>query len=149
MPRIERHATLVWEGSKARGSGTMTADSGAFSELPFSEPSRIERVEGKTSPEELLAAAHGGCFTMSLATELARAGTPPERLDVRATVVMDEVQGAGHRVVSSHIAVRALVPGADAESFARVVDAADAGCPFSALVRGTAQVTFEASLADD
>ena len=152
MPRIERQATLSWEGSAARGGGTMTAASGAFADLPFSEPSRIVPVAeagGKTSPEELLAAAHGACFTMSLATELARARTPPERIDVRATVVMDEVAGSGHRVVSSHIAVQARVPGADGESFARVVEAADAGCPFSALVRGTAQVTVEASLADE
>lgn len=149
MPRIERQATLVWEGSAARGGGTMTAGSGAFAELPFSQPSRIERVEGKTSPEELLAAAHGGCFTMSVATELARVGATPERLDTQVTVVMDEVVGAGHRVVSSHVAVRARVPGVDAETFARVVEEADAGCPFSALVRGTAQVTFEAALVGD
>jgi osmotically inducible protein OsmC len=152
VPRIERHATLTWEGSAARGSGTMTAGSGAFAELPFSEPSRIapaDEAAGKTSPEELLAAAHGACFTMSLAGELARARTPPERLDTHVTVVMDEVDGAGHRVVSSHVSVQARVPGSDEESFARVVAAADAGCPFSALVRGTAQVSFEATLVGD
>jgi lipoyl-dependent peroxiredoxin len=148
VPRIERVADLVWEGSTARGEGTMTVGSGAFEALPFSLPSRIERVGGKTSPEELLAAAHGGCFTTSLSTELSKAGTPPERLDVRVTVVMDEVEGQGHRVVSSHVDVRGRVPGADATSFAEAAEAADTGCPFSALIRATARVTYEATLED-
>jgi osmotically inducible protein OsmC len=148
VPRIERVADLVWEGSTARGEGTITAGSGAFEALPFSLPSRIERVGGKTSPEELLAAAHGGCFTMSLSTELSKAGTPPERLDVRVTVVMDEVEGHGHRVVSSHVDARGRVPGADGASFAEAAEAADAGCPFSALIKATATVTYEATLED-
>ena len=146
MPRIERVAKLTWEGNTARGNGTMTAGSGAFESVPFSLPSRIERVGGKTSPEELLAAAHGGCFTMSLSTELSAAGTPPERLDVRVTVVMDEVEGQGHRVVSSHIAARGRVPGVDEAGFRRAAEAADAGCPISALIKGTATVTFEVAL---
>jgi osmotically inducible protein OsmC len=148
VPRIERVADLVWEGNVARGEGTMTGGSGAFEALPFSLPSRIERVSGKTSPEELLAAAHGGCFTMSLSTELSKAGTPPERLDVRVTVVMDEVEGQGHRIVSSHVHARGRVPGADAASFAEAAEAADAGCPFSALIKATARVTYEATLED-
>jgi lipoyl-dependent peroxiredoxin len=149
VPRIERVAELVWEGNTARGNGTMTAGSGAFESIPFSLPSRIERVGGKTSPEELLAAAHGGCFTMSLSTELTQAGTPPGRLDVRVTVVMDEVEGKGHRVVSSHIVARGRVPGADVESFARAAEAADEGCPISALIKASAAVTYEAMLDDD
>ena len=148
MPRIERVADLVWEGNVARGEGTMTAGSGAFEAMPFSLPSRIERVGGKTSPEELLAAAHGGCFTTSLSTELSNAGTPPERLDVRVTVVMDEVEGQGHRIVSSHVAARGRVPGADATAMARAAQAADAGCPFSALIKATAAVTYEVTLED-
>jgi lipoyl-dependent peroxiredoxin len=146
VPRIERVAELTWEGNTARGNGTMTAGSGAFESMPFSQPSRIERVDGKTSPEELLAAAHGGCFTMSLSTELSAAGTPPERLDVRVTVVMDEVEGQGHRVVSSHVAARGRVPGVDESGFQRAAEAADAGCPFSALIKATATVTVEAVL---
>ena len=149
MPRIERVAELTWEGNTARGNGTMTGGSGAFESMPFSLPSRIERVGGKTSPEELLAAAHGGCFTMSLSTELTKAGTPPERLDVRVTVVMDEVEGKGHQVVSSHVDARGRVPGADAESFARAAADADEGCPFSTLIKASATVTYEATLVDD
>jgi osmotically inducible protein OsmC len=146
MPRIERTASLTWEGNVARGNGTMTAGSGAFEALAFSLPSRIEQLGGKTSPEELLAAAHGGCFTMSLSTELSRAGTPPERLDVQVMVVMDEVEGRGHQVVASHVVARGRVPGADEGTFAAAVDAADAGCPFSALIRASAMVTVEATL---
>jgi lipoyl-dependent peroxiredoxin len=149
VPRIERVADLTWEGNTARGNGTMTAGSGAFEAMPFSQPSRIERVGGKTSPEELLAAAHGGCFTMSLSTELTKAGTPPERLDVRVTVVMDEVEGKGHQVVSSHVDARGRVPGADAESFAAAAAAADDGCPFSTLIKASATVTYEATLEAD
>ncbi|MGH3048682.1 MAG: OsmC family protein, partial [Gaiellaceae bacterium] len=99
MPRIERRAQVAWEGNVARGSGAITAaTSGAFSELPFSLPTRIGQAEGKTSPEELLAGAHAGCLTMSLAGELTQAGTPPGRLDVTCTIVMDEVEGQGHQV---------------------------------------------------
>jgi osmotically inducible protein OsmC len=149
VPRIERVADLTWEGNTARGNGTMTGGSGAFDAMPFSLPSRIERVGGKTSPEELLAAAHGGCFTMSLSTELTKAGTPPERLDVRVTVVMDEVAGKGHQVVSSHVDARGRVPGADPASFAAAAAAADEGCPLSTLIKASATVTFEAALEAD
>ncbi len=104
MPRIVREADIVWEGTTARGSGVVrAATSGAF-ELPTTIASRVGEPEGKTSPEELLAAAHAACFVTSLGSELARAGTPPERLEVRCTITMDEVQGLGHRIVSSAIA---------------------------------------------
>ena len=83
MPRIERHANVVWEGNLARGSGTHQRGDGRVRNLPYSRRARIGKGnEGKTSPEELLAAAHAGCFAMSLAGELTRAGTPPESLDV-------------------------------------------------------------------
>jgi len=145
LPRIERDAEVVWNGNLARGGGGLSAaTSGAFRDLPFSEPSRVGAPEGKTSPEELLAAAHAGCYAMSLAGELAR--TPPERLDVRATVVMDEVEGKGHRIVASQLRVRARVPGLDEATFSRAVEAADAGCPFSALIAASADVAIDATL---
>ena len=147
MPRIEREADLVWEGSSARGRGALTgASSGAFSGLPFSEPARIGSPDGETSPEELLAAAHGACFAMSLAAELTRARTPPERLNVRATVVLDEVESGGHRIVASQLSVRARVPGSDVDAFGDAVEAADAGCPFSNLIKASAEVTIDARL---
>jgi lipoyl-dependent peroxiredoxin len=135
MPRIERTAELVWEGNLARGAGTITATSGAFEALPYSLPSRIGNPDGKTSPEELLAAAHGGCLTMSLAGELVQAGTPPRRLEVACRIVMDEVEGEGHQIVGSQITVHADVEGVDDSAFAAALEKADAGCPFSTLLR--------------
>src|SRR5205085_7959551 len=81
MPHIERTAHVGWDGNLARGAGTLDAESGAVARLPFSLPSRVGDPGGKTSPEELLAAAHGGCLTMSVAGELTSAGTPPGRID--------------------------------------------------------------------
>ena len=146
MPRISREASVRWEGNLARGAGSLTAvSSGAFEALPYSLPSRIGNPEGKTSPEELLAAAHGGCLTMSLAGELAAAGTPPERLDVRTTVVVDEVDGR-HLGELSQVAVNGRVPGIDEAGFAAAVRAADEGCTISALLRASARVEIDARL---
>ena len=148
MPRIAREASVVWEGNLARGEGALTAgSSGAFSSLPYSLPTRVGNPEGKTSPEELLAAAHGGCFAMSLAGELTAAGTPPEHLDVRVTVVVDEVDGR-HLVVLSQVDVTGRVPGIDDDAFQRLVREADEGCTMSSLVRAGARVEVDARLAD-
>jgi osmotically inducible protein OsmC len=134
MPRIERSAHIVWEGNVARGGGTISGDTGAFSDLPFSLPTRIGQAEGKTSPEELLAAAHGACLTMSLASELSQAGTPPRRLDVGCQIVMDEVGDEGHQIVASHVTV-AVDSDADDVALAEALEKADVGCPFSTLLK--------------
>ena len=149
MPRIERIAEVSWEGNLARGHGLISAaSSGAFAALPYSNASRIAHPEGRTSPEELLAAAHGGCFTMSLAGELTGLGHPPERLDVSCRIVMDEVEGKGHQIVGSQVTAAARVPGIDRETFDEAVRLADDGCPFSALLkRSGATVEIEARLA--
>ena len=135
MPRIERSAVVSWEGNVARGAGTITADTGAFSELPFTLPSRIGDPEGKTSPEELLAAATAGCFAMSLGSELARDGTPPRRLEVHCRIVMDEVPDEGHQIVGAELTVRADVDGSSDDALAAAFERADDGCPFSTLLR--------------
>jgi osmotically inducible protein OsmC len=136
MPRIVREADVSWEGNLARGAGALTAaSSGAFEALGYSLPTRIAAPEGKTSPEELLASAHGGCFTMSLAGELTGAGTPPGRLDVRCRVTMDEVEGRGHLIVHSALEVRARVAGVDRTQLDAAVAAAHEGCSFSSLLR--------------
>jgi osmotically inducible protein OsmC len=135
MPRIERTVDVVWEGNVARGNGAITAGSGAFTSLPFSLPSRIGSVGGKTSPEELLAGAHAGCLTMSLATELTQDGTPPTRLDVTCRIVMDEVEGEGHQIVGSQVTIRADAENVDDRALAAAIERADAGCPFSTLLR--------------
>jgi len=135
MPRIERTAEVVWAGNVARGEGRLTGLTGAFTDLPFSLPSRVGDPNGKTSPEELLAAAHGGCLTMSVASELAQAGTPPTRLDTTCRIVMDELEGEGHQIVASFVAVAVDAAGADDDAVAAALERADAGCPFSTLLR--------------
>jgi len=146
VPRIVREAEIGWEGTTARGSGVVTGlSSGAFA-LATTIASRVADPEGKTSPEELLAAAHASCYVTSLGSELARMGTPPERMHVHCLITMDEVEGVGHRIVSSAITARGVVPGADAATFAQAAEAADAGCPFSALIRASATVTIHAEL---
>lgn len=134
MPRIERTADVVWKGNVARGHGAITAGTGAFSSLPFSLPSRIGDPGGKTSPEELLAAAHGGCLTMSLASELTQAGTAPTRLAATCRIVMDEVEGQGHQIVRSQVMVEVDAEGADDAAIAAALERAHAECPFSTLL---------------
>jgi len=147
MPRIVREADVSWEGNVARGVGAIgAATSGAFAGLPYSLPTRIGAAEGKTSPEELLAAAHAGCFAMSLASELTASGTPPQRLDVHCTITMDEVEGAGHRIVASAIAARGRVAGTSPEAFARAIEAAHEGCSFSHLLQASASVSISGTL---
>jgi osmotically inducible protein OsmC len=135
VPRIERSATVEWEGNVARGSGTISADTGAFSALPFTLPSRIGDPEGKTSPEELLAAATAGCLTMSLGSELVRDATPAGRLEVHCRIVMDEVPDEGHQIVGAELIVHADVEGTTDEALAAAIERADEGCPFSTLLR--------------
>jgi osmotically inducible protein OsmC len=147
VPRIERHANVVWEGNLARGTGRISGGTGAFENLEYSNAVRIGKGnEGKTSPEELLAAAHAGCLATSVAGELTRAGWPPERLDVTANIVMDEVEGKGHLIVESQVRVRARVPGIEESAFPQIVEKADSGCPFSALIRASAKVSIDAEL---
>ena len=146
MPRIQREANVSWDGNLARGSGTLSVASAALEAVPFSLASRVERPDGKTNPEELLAAAHAACFGMSLAGELTLAGSPPEHLDVTATVTLDEVEDGSHRIVGSDLVARARVAGIDGAELQRVADVADRGCPFSSLIKASGRVTVEATL---
>ncbi|HKU56069.1 MAG TPA: OsmC family peroxiredoxin [Gaiellaceae bacterium] len=147
MPHIERTAHIGWDGNLARGAGTLDAASGAFARLPYSLPSRVGEAGGKTSPEELLAAAHGGCITMSLAGELTSAGTPPGRLDTTVTIVMDEVEGQGHQIVGSRVEIVARVEGVDEPALQAAAARAHASCPFSQLLeRAGADVSVTARL---
>ena len=131
MPRIERSSHITWEGNVARGVGRISAATGAYSELPFSLPTRIGASEGKTSPEELLASAHAGCLAMSLASELTEAETPPARLEVACTIVMDEVEGKGHQIIASNVTIGGDADGLDDG----VIERAHESCPFSTLLR--------------
>jgi osmotically inducible protein OsmC len=146
VPRIQRQASVTWEGNVARGSGAITGATGAFSALPYSLASRVEKPDGKTSPEELLAAAHAACYGMSLAGELAGNGTPVEHLDVQATVTLDEVEDGSHRIVASELLARARVKEVDAETLDRLAASASEGCPFSKLIEASGTVTVNATL---
>ena len=139
----ESSATTVWEGDLAHGSGVTTPASGAFpTRRTCRWASRTARAAGKTSPEELLAAAHSACYCMALSHELGEAGTPPDRLEATATV--DFVPGEG--VKSSHIVVTGRVPGVDQETFAAAAASAGEGCPISGALKGNVEITVEATL---
>jgi osmotically inducible protein OsmC len=146
MPRIQRQADVRWDGNVARGSGTISAATGAFEGLPYSLATRVEKPDGKTSPEELLAAAHAACYAMSLAGEISSAGNPPEALDVRATVTLDEVEDGSHRIVASELLARARVTGMSDGELQSAAEAASKGCPFSALIEASGTVTVKATL---
>jgi len=135
MPKIERTADIAWDGNLARGAGTISAETGAFSQLGYSLATRIGAPEGKTSPEELLAGAHGGCLVMSLVGELTNAETPPGHVDATCRIVMDEVEGQGHQIVASFVDVVVAADGVDEGALAAHAAKADEGCPFSALLR--------------
>jgi lipoyl-dependent peroxiredoxin len=135
-------AKTVWEGDLTSGKGTTTPDSGAFQTVDVSWDMRTSRAAGRTSPEELLAAAHSACFCMALSNELAQAGSPPERLEASATVEFQPGEG----VRSSHIVVRGRVPGADQDTFSQAADAAGKGCPVSGALKGNVAITVEATL---
>jgi osmotically inducible protein OsmC len=149
VPRVQREANVTWAGNVARGSGAISGATGAFAGLPYSLAARIEKPDGKTSPEELLAAAHAACFGISLAGELAGAGSPVEHLDVRAVVTLDQVEDGSHRIVSSELLARARVTDMDTDTLQRLADAASAGCPLSKLIEASATVTVNATLEGD
>lgn len=144
MSIAERTVETKWEGSLASGSGTMSGTSGALDGQPVSWAARTEQPGGKTSPEELAAAAHSSCFSMALAAALAEHELNPTTLTVTSTVTLDKVDGAP-TVTSSAIKVDADVPGTDAEDFQSIVDEAAKGCPISRLFAG-ADITVEATL---
>jgi osmotically inducible protein OsmC len=143
-----RRAEATWSGALATGAGTVTGVSSAlFTRLPVSWASRTEAPNGQTSPEELLAAAHAACFAMALSGALARAGTPPDRLDVSAEVTFDKLD-AGWRVVSSALTVRGRVPGATAADFLAAAEQTRDGCPISQALKGNVALSIEATLED-
>jgi osmotically inducible protein OsmC len=136
-------ATAVWQGGLKDGKGALTSASGVLAGQPYSFATRFEGAGG-TNPEELVAAAHAGCFAMALAMILGEQGLTPARLDAEAAVTLDQVAD-GFAVTASHLAVRGEVPGASAEAFAAAAEAAKAGCPISKLL--DAEITLDARLA--
>jgi lipoyl-dependent peroxiredoxin len=144
MAAVQRTAQVEWTGSIARGSGLTSGGSGALRDLPITIASRLGEPEGKTSPEELIAAAHAGCFTTALGSILAGQGTPPERLQVTATVTL-ETSGAP-TIASSQLDVHGVVPQADAASFERAAHEAERSCPVSRALQGNVEIGVHATL---
>ena len=141
-----REARAVWNGDLMSGTGQVSAtSSGKFSDLPVSWSARTEAPGGRSSPEELLAAAHASCFAMALSGGLARAGTPPNRLEVSSKVTFDKV-GDSWTVVSSELEVKGDVPGADAAKFAQAAEAAKENCPVSRALKGNVRLSVKANL---
>lgn len=145
MPQAERQANVVWTGDLIHGQGHLTVKSGGFPTIPVTWAARTERSEGKTSPEELLAAAHASCFSMALSNGLAKQGHAPERLDVTAVCTLDRTD-AGLRVSSMALTVRGKVPGIDAAAFQEAANAAKDGCPISNALVNNLRITVEATL---
>lgn len=141
---MKRTASAVWQGSLKAGKGALTAPGGALQNTEYSFGSRFESGAG-TNPEELIAAAHAGCFAMALSAELGKAGFTPDRLDVTAEVSLDNVPPAGWTVTASHLVLSAKIPGIDAARFDAIAAGAKAGCPISRLLN--AKVTLAATLA--
>jgi lipoyl-dependent peroxiredoxin len=144
MAMAERTAQCVWKGDLAHGNGLVTSGSGALGELPVTWASRTQRSEGKTSPEELIAAAHCSCFSMALSNGLTTDGHAPERLDVTALVTLDLVDGAP-TITSSHLTVTGRVPGLDQAGFEAATGDAAKNCPVSRAL-GSVNITHEATL---
>jgi osmotically inducible protein OsmC len=144
MPMAERSATTGWDGDLAHGNGTLNGASGALNELSVTWASRTERSDGKTSPEELIAAAHSCCFSMALAHGLTEAGNAPEHLDVTSKVTLDLVDGAP-TVTTSELTVTGRVQGIDQAGFEAAADDAGKNCPISRALAGV-QITVNATL---
>ena len=144
MAMAERSATTEWDGDLAHGAGEVKVDSGAFEIFPVTWASRTQRSDGKTSPEELVAAAHASCFSMALAHGLTEAGHPPEHLSVTAKVTLDERDGAP-TVTTSELTVRGRVAGIDQAGFERAANEAGQNCPISRALGGV-QISVHATL---
>ncbi len=141
-----RASTTTWSGDLKTGGGTVVLDSSGAGEFGVTFPARAGEPEGLTSPEELIAAAHSACYSMSLSNGLSTAGTPPESLVVTAAVTLGRDEG-GLLITDVALTVRAVVPGATAESFAAAAETAKAGCPVSRALAAVPSITLDAALA--
>jgi osmotically inducible protein OsmC len=136
-----RHAHTVWQGDLLKGSGVVTLDSSGLGSYDVSWPARSEEPNGKTSPEELIAAAHSSCFSMAFSNGLAKAGNAPTLLETKADVTFQPGEG----ITGIHLTVRGEVPGLDADQFASLAEEAKKNCPVSQALTGTT-ITLTAEL---
>ncbi len=140
-----RKASAVWNGSLKEGKGTISTESGVLAKTQYSFSTRFENGSG-TNPEELIAAAHAGCFTMALSAQLGNAGITPESLETTASLTMEKLD-AGFTITKVHLDVTARIPGADKAAFEKAAEGAKAGCPISRLLK--AEITMTARLSGE
>ena len=146
MADVTRRANIAWRGNIREGSGEIElATSGVAGKLPVSLPTRAsEDGNGQTSPEELIAASHAGCYAMALSMVLTQGGNPPESLDASAEVGLAEASGGGYEVTHSNLTVRGQVPGLDADGFEKAAKEAEQACPISNALRGNVEISVNA-----
>ena len=146
---MKRTGTAKWSGSLKDGSGTVSTQSGVLTNSPYSFKGRFEDEDGKTgtNPEELIGAAHAGCFTMQLSHMLAEAGHPADMLETTANVSVEPADGGGFEINKSHLQLSARVPGIDNDEFMKLANTAKTGCPVSKALAGT-EISMEAKLHD-
>ncbi|MCF3932410.1 OsmC family protein [Acuticoccus sp. M5D2P5] len=141
---MKRSASAVWKGSLKDGGGALSSPSGVLDDTPYSFKTRFGEGVTGTNPEELIAAAHAGCFTMALSNALSQAGHPPTEIDTTATVQLDQVEG-GFSISKVDLVTKATVPGVTADEFASFAKGAKENCPVSKLLK--AEITLDAKLA--
>lgn len=137
-----KKASAIWKGGFKDGGGTISTETGALKDAPYGFTSRFESGSG-TNPEELIGAAHAGCFSMALSLMLGQAGLTPDKIETHAAVTLEKV-GDGFEITSSHLTVSARIPGADQAKFEQIANQAKAGCPVSKLLK--AKITMDAAL---
>src|ERR1700754_3398191 len=141
---MQRTGTAHWSGGLKDGGGTVSTQSGVLKETQYSFSTRFENGIG-TNPEELIAAAHAGCFTMALSAQLSTANLPPESLETTAAVKFEKTD-AGFTITHIQLTTKAKVPGADQAAFDKAAEAAKAGCPISRLFKGNTEISLDAKL---
>jgi lipoyl-dependent peroxiredoxin len=141
---MKRNASAVWSGNLKNGKGSLTSDSGVLKETPYSFGTRFENTPG-TNPEELIAAAHAGCFTMALSAALQGAGFTADRIQTNATLSLENVPATSWTITTVHLTTVATIPGITAEKFAEIAAGAKANCPVSRVLK--AEITLDAKLA--
>ena len=139
---MKRKASAVWQGGLKDGKGSISTESGVLKETQYSFSTRFENGSG-TNPEELIAAAHAGCFSMAFAAELGKAGITPQSIHTTATITLDKTD-AGFTITESHLDMTAKIPGLDQAKFTAIANGAKAGCPISRLLK--ANITLDAKL---
>jgi osmotically inducible protein OsmC len=145
MAVAERRADVTWQGNLTNGQGVASLGSGVLTETPVTWASRTQSPDGKTSPEELIAAAHAACYAMAFSNTLDKAGSPPERLHITAICTLDRVDGK-MKIVSMDLTARGVVPGLAQADFETLAKTAEEGCPVSNALRGNVEIRLTATL---